>query len=88
MKEEIRAVQYDRKEVANTWEVFGTVQCKVACVCVCVCVHVHTCMRVYVCVCVCVCVCVRMHVRVRACVRVFMYMLSHHTVFFFADQQL
>ena len=29
VKEQIRAVQYDQQEVADCWEVFGTVQCKV-----------------------------------------------------------
>ena len=30
VKEEIRAVQYDRKEVADVWEIYGSVQCKVS----------------------------------------------------------
>lgn len=30
IKEQIRAVQYDQPEIADSWEVFGTVQCKVS----------------------------------------------------------
>ena len=30
VKEEIRAVQYDKKEVADVWEIYGSVQCKVS----------------------------------------------------------
>lgn len=31
VREEIRAVQYDKKEeVADVWETFGSVQCKVS----------------------------------------------------------
>ena len=29
VKEEIRAVQYDRPDVADVWEIYGSVQCKV-----------------------------------------------------------
>ena len=29
IKEQIQAVQYDQPEIADCWEVFGTVQCKV-----------------------------------------------------------
>ena len=29
VREEIRAVQYDKKEVADVWETFGSVVCKV-----------------------------------------------------------
>jgi len=29
VQEEIKAVQYDKQEVADVWEVYGTVHCKV-----------------------------------------------------------
>ena len=30
VREEIRGVQYDKKEVADAWETFGSVVCKVS----------------------------------------------------------
>ena len=29
IREEIKAVQYDKQEVADVWELYGTIQCKV-----------------------------------------------------------
>ena len=35
VREEIRAVQYDQKEVTDVWETFGSIQCKVYLNCMC-----------------------------------------------------